>query len=154
MTVGRASRVDTHLHLSQWWPDLAHTAYRADIDYTVKGLLGEMDASRIDFGLVIQVFESPNPKDALTESRTLYDASGGRLRPVVKVDPTLGEEAGTETRSPSGRLRSTLRASSSFPAMPPSIPTTRGSRRSTSSPTDDSCPSSCTRGIRSTGRGS
>jgi uncharacterized protein len=84
-------RVDTHLHLSQWWPDLAHTAYRADLDYTTPGLLREMDANAIDFGLVIEIVESPTAKDALAESRQVYVASGGRLRPVVTVDPTRGE---------------------------------------------------------------
>lgn len=92
MTLGRACRVDTHLHLSRWWPDLAHTAYRPDLDYTVAGLLGEMDASGIDYGLVIQLFESPSANEALAESRAHFDASKGRLRPVVTVDPTRGEE--------------------------------------------------------------
>jgi uncharacterized protein len=91
MTTDRASRVDTHLHLSQWWPDLAHTAYRADLEYTARGLLREMDHNDIDVGLVIQIFESPTPEDALAESRTIFEASGGRLRPVVTVDPTRGE---------------------------------------------------------------
>ena len=82
-----------HLHLTRWWPDLAHTAYRADLEYNSAGLLDEMDAARIDFGLIIQVHEAPTPEEALVESRTLAAASGGRLRPVVTVDPTRGEEA-------------------------------------------------------------
>jgi uncharacterized protein len=93
MADARVGRVDTHLHLSRWWPDLAHTAYRADLDYTVPGLLAEMDANAIDFGVVIQIFEAPNPAEALTESRRLFEESGGRLRPVVTVDPTRGESA-------------------------------------------------------------
>jgi predicted TIM-barrel fold metal-dependent hydrolase len=83
--------VDTHLHLSRWWPDLAHTAYRPDLDYTSEGLLREMDANGIDFGLVIQIVESPNASEALTESRSIFAAGRGRLRPVVTVDPTRGE---------------------------------------------------------------
>jgi len=89
--MGPAPRVDAHLHLTRWWPDLAHTAYRADLDYTVGGLLHEMDANGIDFGLVIQVYEAPSPGEALAESRSAFVASGGRLRPVVTVDPTRGE---------------------------------------------------------------
>jgi uncharacterized protein len=89
--VTRALRVDTHLHLTRWWPDLPHTAYRADLDYTAHGLLQEMDANGIDFGLVIQVHESPTAEEALTESRSVLDASLGRLRPVVTVDPTREE---------------------------------------------------------------
>jgi uncharacterized protein len=91
-TVG-PPRVDVHLHLTRWWPDLAHTAYRADLEYNSAGLLDEMDTTRIDFGLIIQVPEAPNPEEALAESRTLSAASGGRLRSVPTVDPTRGEEA-------------------------------------------------------------
>jgi predicted TIM-barrel fold metal-dependent hydrolase len=87
----RETRVDTHLHLTRWWPDLLHTAYRADLDYTPAGLCREMDSNGVDFGVVIQVYESPTPEEALTESRELLRASGGRLRPVVTVDPTRGE---------------------------------------------------------------
>jgi len=86
-------RVDVHLHLTRWWPDLAHTAYRADLEYNSASLLEEMDAARIDFGLIIQIVESPDAEEALLESRTLGAASGGRLRPVVTVDPTRGEDA-------------------------------------------------------------
>jgi uncharacterized protein len=86
-------RVDTHLHLTRWWPDLPHTGYRADLDYTTPGLLREMDRAGIDYGITIQVRESPNPAEALAESREIVTASGGRLRPVVTVDPTLGEDA-------------------------------------------------------------
>ncbi len=85
-------RVDTHLHLTRWWPDLPHTAYRPDLDYTTAGLLREMDAAGIERGLVIQVHEAPNAADALEESRSIREASGGRLLPVVTVDPTRGPE--------------------------------------------------------------
>ncbi|MGA8303189.1 MAG: amidohydrolase family protein [Thermoplasmata archaeon] len=87
----RALRVDTHLHLTRWWPDLSLTAYRADLDFTPQGLVREMDANGIDFGLVIQVHESPTAEEALTESRSLREQSLGRLRPVVTVDPTREE---------------------------------------------------------------
>lgn len=85
--------MDTHLHLSRWWPDLAHTAYRADLDFSVEGLLAEMDANGIDYGLTIQIHEAPTTEEALVESRSIFEASRGRLRPVVTVDPTRGEEA-------------------------------------------------------------
>ncbi|MGI0070596.1 MAG: amidohydrolase family protein [Thermoplasmata archaeon] len=89
----RIGHVDAHLHLSQWWPDLAHTAYRADLDFTPAGLLREMDANGIDYGLVIQIPEGRDPAAALGESRAIVAAGGGRLRAVVTVDPTAGEEA-------------------------------------------------------------
>jgi uncharacterized protein len=86
-------RVDTHLHLSRWWPDPSHTWYRRDLDYTARGLLAEMDAAGIDQGLTIQIVEAPTPRDAMTESRELVEAGRGRLHPVVTVDPTRGPEA-------------------------------------------------------------
>jgi uncharacterized protein len=86
-------RVDTHLHLSRWWPDPAHTWYRADLDYTVPGLLAEMDAAGIDQGIAIQIVEAPNAQEAWAESRAQVEASSDRLRPVVSVDPTKGPEA-------------------------------------------------------------
>jgi uncharacterized protein len=92
MPTTRAHHVDTHLHLSRWWPDLTHTAYRADLDYTVPGLLAEMRKNYIDDGLVIQIYESPNPREAIEESRTIYATSEGRLHPVVTVDPTRGRD--------------------------------------------------------------
>jgi uncharacterized protein len=92
MATAGPPRVDVHLHLTRWWPDLAHTAYRADLEYNSAGLLDEMDAARLDFGLVIQIHEAPTAEEALVESRTLNAASGGRLRPVVTVDPTRGAE--------------------------------------------------------------
>jgi uncharacterized protein len=92
VTTSTLGRVDTHLHLSRWWPDLAHTAYRPDLDFSVRGLLAEMDANRIGHGLVIQLYESPTPAEAMEESRATYAASAGRLRAVVTADPTRGGE--------------------------------------------------------------
>jgi uncharacterized protein len=91
-SLSRPDRVDTHLHLSQWWPDFEHTAYRADLPYTVPGLLQEMDGNGIGFGIAIQIHEAPDPEAALTESRRIYEESRGRLRPVVTVDPTRGAD--------------------------------------------------------------
>jgi predicted TIM-barrel fold metal-dependent hydrolase len=88
-----ARHFDVHLHLSQWWPDLPRTGYKKGLDYTVKGLLAEMDASDIASGLAIPVFEGPSPEASLAESVANARASGGRLRPVATVDPTRGREA-------------------------------------------------------------
>jgi len=83
-------RVDAHLHLSRWWPEVRRTGYRADLDYTVQGLLREMDQHRIDYGLAIQLFQAPSTEEALSEGRETLERSGGRLLPVATVDPTLG----------------------------------------------------------------
>ncbi|MCI4372975.1 MAG: amidohydrolase family protein [Thermoplasmata archaeon] len=85
-----ARHFDVHLHLSRWWPDLPRTGYKKDIDYTVKGLLAEMDGSGIQSGLAIPVFEGPSAAESLAESVAHARASGGRLRPVATVDPTRG----------------------------------------------------------------
>jgi uncharacterized protein len=85
-------RVDTHLHLSRWWPDPGQTFYRADLDYSVRGLLQEMDRSALDLGLAIQIFEAPSAQEAWAESGSILAQSRGRLRPVVTVDPTRGRE--------------------------------------------------------------
>ena len=86
-------RVDAHVHLSRWWPDLPRTAYRSDLPYTVQGLLGEMDRSGVDYALAIQLFQAPSEVEALDEGRANFEASGGRILPVATVDPTKGSDA-------------------------------------------------------------
>ncbi len=85
--------VDTHLHLSRWWPDIRSTGYRADLDFTVPGLLKEMDAAGIGEGILIQVNDAPTVKEGWVEARELVTASRGRLRLVSTVDPTKGRDA-------------------------------------------------------------
>jgi predicted TIM-barrel fold metal-dependent hydrolase len=87
-----ARHFDVHLHLSRWWPDLPRTGYKKDLDYSVKGLLAEMDASGIEAGLSIPVNEGPTAADSLRESVGNARASGGRLRPVATVNPTRGRD--------------------------------------------------------------
>jgi len=96
---GPNSYVDTHLHLSRWWRDIKATGYRADIDFTLKGLLAEMDAAGIERGILIQVNDAPSPPEGLVEARELVAKSGGRLRLVSAVDPTRGEAAVAEMLS-------------------------------------------------------
>jgi len=94
--LARSGRVDAHLHLSRWWPRIGETAYRPDLDYTVAGLLEEMDRSGIEFGLAIQIYQAPTTREALEEGRRSYVASGGRLLPVATLDPTRGSSAVAE----------------------------------------------------------
>jgi hypothetical protein len=93
MSASRPSRVDVHLHLSRWWRDIRRTGYRHDLDYTVRGLLAEMDRNGISHGLLLQLHEAPSVREGLEEGRASALESGGRLRPVTTVDPTEGEEA-------------------------------------------------------------
>ncbi len=88
-TSDRALRYDVHLHLSRWWPDLAHNSYRSDLSFDVAGLLREMDVAGIASGNVIQLHQAP-PDGAIEEGRTIAAESEGRLRPIVTVDPTRG----------------------------------------------------------------
>ncbi len=88
----RGPRVDVHLHLSRWWREIRRTGYRADLDYSVRGLLSEMDQNGIGDGLLLQLFEAPSVAEGLAETRALAAESGGRLHPVTTVDPTRGEE--------------------------------------------------------------
>ena len=85
--------VDTHMHLSRWWHDIRATAYRSDIDYTLGGLLREMDAAGIEHGVLIQVNDAPSTAEGLVEARQIVAESGGRLTLVSTVDPTQGAEA-------------------------------------------------------------
>lgn len=86
-------RVDAHVHLSRWWPEVRRTGYRPDLEYSVLGLLREMDRAGIDYALAIQLFQAPSEEAALEEGRSTFAESGGRLFPVATVDPTRGEEA-------------------------------------------------------------
>jgi hypothetical protein len=90
---GRNSWVDTHLHLSRWWRDIKSTGYRSDLDFTVKGLLAEMDAAGIERGILIQPNDAPTVPEGLVEAREIVAQSEGRLRLVSNVDPTQGPEA-------------------------------------------------------------
>ncbi len=89
----RPPRVDAHVHLSRWWPDIQRTGYRPDLAYDVPGLLGEMDRAGVDLAVAIQLFQAPGEAAAVREGRSTYEASGGRLLPVATIDPTRGKES-------------------------------------------------------------
>jgi hypothetical protein len=89
---GGPERIDVHLHLSRWWRDIRRTGYRSDLDYTVRGLLAEMDRNGIGSGLLLQLHEAPSIAEGLAEGRASSAESRGRLRPVTTVDPTKGED--------------------------------------------------------------
>lgn len=86
-------RFDAHLHLSRYWPDLAKNSYASTVDFTVPGLLRELDAQQIGHGLVLQVNEAPSVEETLREGEELFQQSGGRLLRSSTLDPTKGREA-------------------------------------------------------------
>lgn len=88
----RPIRVDTHVHLTRWWDDVSASAYRPDIDFTVRGLLAEMDRNSIDYAVVLQSHRAPSVKEGLEEGRRNAEMAQGRLLPATTVDPTRGED--------------------------------------------------------------
>ena len=92
MTVAGRARVDAHIHLTRYWQDLPGTAYRPDLEYTVPGLLAEMDAAGVGVAVAIPDEHVPNVPATIEEGRQLLDESGGRLKMVSTIDPRVGEE--------------------------------------------------------------
>lgn len=92
MSPSRSPRVDVHLHLSRWWRDIRRTGYRSDLDYSLPGLLAEMDATGVEHGLLLQLHEAPGVREGLEEGRIHATESRGRLHPISTVDPTAGPE--------------------------------------------------------------
>ncbi|MCI4360442.1 MAG: amidohydrolase family protein [Thermoplasmata archaeon] len=86
-----APRVDVHLHLSQHWPEIARYSYGPGVDFTVPGLLRELDGERIGFGVLLQLETAPSVAETLREGEEIFQRSGGRLLRTSTVDPSLGE---------------------------------------------------------------
>jgi len=101
--VGR--RVDVHVHLSRYWPDLRRNSYRPELDFTVPSLLRELDAHSVGFAVLLQLFSSPTPEEVVREAEEKFTESGGRLLKTVTVDPTQGEAAVHETLGLWDRIR-------------------------------------------------
>jgi predicted TIM-barrel fold metal-dependent hydrolase len=121
MTPRPGARVDVHLHLTRYWRDLAGTAYLPDLDYTVRGLLAELDRAGIGPGLAIPVQHAPDVGATIEEGRSLLAQSGGRLRMVGTVDPGIGEEGIAATVERWGRTPE-IAAIKLFPGYLPFYP--------------------------------
>ena len=85
-------RVDTHVHLTRAWPDLEHNSYDPSVDFTIQGLLRELDQHGIRFAVVLATFQVPTVAENVTELEQLTRDSGGRLLPVSTVDPSRGPD--------------------------------------------------------------
>ena len=81
-------RFDAHLHLSRYWPDLASNSYGPEVEFTVPGLLSELDRQGIDHGLLLQLNDAPTVEVTLEEGARLKSESRGRLLRTSTVDPT------------------------------------------------------------------
>ena len=82
-----------HLHLSRYWPDLPRHSYDPGLDFSVPGLLRELDRHGIDRGVLLQLHEAPSVEANLAEGAEMRAASNGRLLRTSTVDPTDGVEA-------------------------------------------------------------
>lgn len=86
-------RVDVHVHLSKYWPDLQRNSYRPGLDFSVPSLLRELDAQSIGFAVLLQLYSNPTPAEVVREGEEMFTKSGGRLLRTVTVNPTNGEAA-------------------------------------------------------------
>jgi uncharacterized protein len=84
-------RVDVHVHPSQYSVYGTTFAEKNRIEYSPAGLLREMDAAGIGWGVFLCPRLAPTLEDGLRNVSELAIASGGRLLPTGTVDPTRGE---------------------------------------------------------------
>jgi uncharacterized protein len=119
LSLGR--RVDVHLHLSRYWPDLQRNSYHPNLEFTVPSLLRELDAQSIGFAVLLQLYTSPNSAEVLREGEEMFVKSGGRLLRTVTVDPTQGEEIVRDTLTAWERTRD-LVAIKLYPGYRPFYP--------------------------------
>jgi predicted TIM-barrel fold metal-dependent hydrolase len=107
--------------LTRYWRNLAGTAYRPDLDYTVRGLLAELDAAGIGSGLAIPVQHAPDVAATLDEGGSLRAESRHRLHLVTTIDPAAGEARVAEAVDRWGRAPE-LTAIKLFPGYLPFYP--------------------------------
>ena len=86
------ARVDVHVHPSQYSRHGATFAEKNRIEYTPSGLLREMDAAGIGWGVFLCPRLAPTLEAGLENVSAVAMDSGGRLLPTGTVDPTQGEQ--------------------------------------------------------------
>jgi uncharacterized protein len=84
-------RVDVHVHPSRYSRHGAAFAKKNQIEYSPSGLLHEMDAARIGWGVFLCPRLAPTLEDGLADVTEVATSSRGRLLPTGTVDPTKGE---------------------------------------------------------------
>lgn len=82
--------VDAHVHPTRFDLHGAELARRNGIDYSVRGLLAEMDGAGIRHALFLASRLAPDPESAVGETLAAHRESGGRLLPTGTVDPSAG----------------------------------------------------------------
>lgn len=91
MTVELDGRVDVHVHPTRYSRHGATFAAKNRIEFSPAGLLREMDAQGIRWGVFLSPRLAPSLADGLADVVSVAGDSGGRLLPTGTVDPTLGE---------------------------------------------------------------
>ncbi|MCI4349959.1 MAG: amidohydrolase family protein [Thermoplasmata archaeon] len=95
MTPG-PSRVDVHVHLSAFWENQPTSFYAPDLEFTVPGLLRELDAEGIGHAVLLQLDTAPHVADTLEEGARLAKESHGRLLRTSTVNPLDGPDVVAE----------------------------------------------------------
>jgi predicted TIM-barrel fold metal-dependent hydrolase len=90
------SRVDVHVHLSAFWADQPRSFYAPDLDFTVAGLLRELDAQGVGPAVLLQLDTAPSVAATLEEGARLAAESHGRLLRTSTVNPVDGEHVVAE----------------------------------------------------------
>lgn len=84
-------RVDVHVHPSRYSRHGEAFAEKNGIEYSPPGLLREMDAAGIGWGVFLCPRLAPSLEEGLQNVSDVAASSGGRLLPTGTVDPTRGE---------------------------------------------------------------
>lgn len=86
-------RVDVHVHPTRYSLHGATFAEKNRIEYSPRGLLREMDAAGVGWGVFLCPRLAPTIEEGLADVSEVAESSHGRLLPTGTVDPTLGEAA-------------------------------------------------------------
>lgn len=112
-------RVDVHVHPSRYSRHGAAFAEKNRIEYTPSGLLREMDAAGIGWGVFLCPRLAPTLEAGLENVSEVASASGGRLLPTGTVDPTRGEAEVARAVDLWSRNRPRLRGIKLYPGYLP-----------------------------------
>ncbi|MCI4352285.1 MAG: amidohydrolase family protein [Thermoplasmata archaeon] len=91
MSTELGARVDVHVHPTRYSRHGATFAEKNRIEFTPAGLLREMDAHGIGWGVFLCPRLAPSLADGLADVSAVARESRGRLLPTGTVDPTQGE---------------------------------------------------------------
>lgn len=92
MAVHWGSRVDIHVHPTRYSRHGTLFAEKNRVEFSPAGLLREMDAAGIGWGVFLCPRLAPTLEDGLRDVSEVATASGGRFLPTGTVDPTRGED--------------------------------------------------------------